>query len=188
MPQSNKSVISERRKRVAELYLQGWWQTEIAKEVKVTQSQVSQDLSVLRRLWQQSAMVNIDKIKAKELAKIDRLESEYWTAWNKSKTDYQRVISKQIGNKVGEEIRNIHAEKTLQDIILSGDARFLQGIQWCINKRCEIFGINAPKEIDLKSKGESIWPLNITVDSLETSEVLKQLIDASKADPSIPAD
>lgn len=179
MPQNNKSIISERRKQVAELYLQGWWQTEIAKEVKVTQQCVSQDLSVLRRLWQQSAMVNIDKIKAKELAKIDRLESEYWTAWDKSKTDYQRVISKKIGN--------IHAEKTLQDIVLSGDARFLQGIQWCINKRCEIFGINAPKEIDLKSKGESIQPLNITVDSLETSEVLKQLIDASKTDPGIPA-
>ena len=35
---------------------------------------------------------------------------------------------------------------------------------------------------------EKIQPLNIIVDSLETSEVLKQLIDASKAKPSIPAD
>ena len=35
---------------------------------------------------------------------------------------------------------------------------------------------------------EKIQPLNIIVDSLETSEVLKQLIDASKAKSSISAD
>ena len=182
MPQNNKSVISERRKRVAELYLQGWWQTDIAKEVKVTQSQVSQDLSILRRLWQQSSMVNIDKIKAKELAKIDRLENEYWIAWENSKKATIRTMEKEVTGGFA------HDETGKTETTTSGDPRFLQGILQCISKRCEIFGINAPKEIDLKSKGESIQPLNITVDSLETSEVLKQLIDASKANPSISAD
>ena len=152
MPQNNKSIISERRKRIAELYLQGKWQTEIAKEVGVTQQQVSQDLAVLRRLWMQSSLVNVDKIKAKELAKIDRLESEYWKAWENDDTE----------------------------------PRFLNGIQWCIAKRCEIFGLNAPFKLDTTSKGESMKPLNVIVDSAETAEVLNKLIDAAKTNASIP--
>ena len=44
------------------------------------------------------------------------------------------------------------------------------------------------QKVDHTSKGESVKPMNVIVDSLETSEVLKQLIDASKANPSISAD
>ena len=29
----------------------------------------------------------------------------------------------------------------------SGNPSFLAGVQWCINKRCEILGLDAPKKI-----------------------------------------
>ena len=176
MPQNKRSVISDRRKKVAELYLQGKWQSEIAGIVGVTQSQVSQDLTVLRRLWLQSSLINIDKIKSRELAKIDRLESEAWDAWESS---------------VGKKIRTTESsgdkgnETKTETKIDAGDPRFLQSIQWCIAKRCEIFGLNAPFKLDTTSKGESMKPLNVIVDSAETAEVLNNLIDAAKINTGI---
>jgi len=172
MPHNNKSIIAERRKRVAELYLEGKWQTEIAKIVGVTQQQVSHDLGVLRRLWIQSSLINIDKIKAKELAKIDRLESEHWKAWFSSVGEKIRT-TETSGGKNDDEVKT-------ETKIDAGDPRFLQGIQWCIAKRCEIFGLNAPFKLDTTSKGESTRPLNIMVDSAETAEVLQKVIDAAK--------
>ena len=185
MPQNNKYEIAARRKRVAELYLQGWWQTEIAKELDISQQQVSHDLGVLKRLWQQSSLVDLDKVKSKELAKIDRLEAEYWRAWEKSKKDYQKSTSKQRGKKSGDKIEAETAEKTLQEIVVTGDPRYLQGIQWCVNKRCEIFGLDAARKLDLQSKGESIRPTYIVADSPETKASFENLLNAAQTQSGI---
>jgi len=147
MAQNNKYIVDERRKRVAELYLSGKWQSEIGKELGVTQQQISHDLQILRRLWQQSALINIDKIKAKELAKIDRLENESWKAWHAS-----------VGTKIKtiDSVSDRGTESKTETREDAGDPRFLQSIQWCITKRCEIFGLNAPYKMDHLSGGEAI--------------------------------
>ena len=38
-----------------------------------------------------------------------------------------------------------HQEKSTRTEKPVGDPRFLMGIQWCINKRCELMGLDAPK-------------------------------------------
>jgi len=177
VPQNNKSIITERRKRVAEMYLAGKWQSEIGKELNVTQQCVSQDLAVLRRLWLQSAAVNIDKIKSRELAKIDRLEDEAWIAWARSLKAKTKHIEK-TGNK--------ESSTTDQTEESFGDPRFMQTIQWCIAKRCEIFGLNAPFKLDTTSKGESMKPLNVIVDSAETADTLNKLIEAARSAEQTP--
>ncbi len=84
----------------------------------------------------QSSIVNINEAKAKELARVDHLEREYWEAWERS---------------VGE-----HRTKTLKTEEINGDPRYLSGIQWCINKRCELLGLDAPSKTDITSGGKSI--------------------------------
>jgi len=44
------------------------------------------------------------------------------------------------------------------------------------------------QKVDHTSKGESVKPMNVIVDSTETADTLNQLINASKANPDIPAD
>ncbi len=44
------------------------------------------------------------------------------------------------------------------------------------------------QKVDHTSKGESVKPMNIIVDSTETADTLKQLINASKTNPGISAD
>lgn len=116
-------------KRVAELYLYAnRSQSDIAAELGISQPTVNRYLKEMRQAWQKSALMDFDEAKKRELAKIDRLEEEYWTSWKKSLRDGEQNGTGQSG-KSG----------------CDGNPRFLQGIQWCINKRCAILGINAAK-------------------------------------------
>ena len=133
---------------ISRMYLQGITQAEIGQRLGVSQPQISYDLKVLRNRWLKSSIINIDEVKARELARIDHLEREYWEAWDKSKSPIKTKASKKVG---GETI-----ESTIQGETGTGDPRYLSGVQWCINKRCDVLGLNAPSKTDITSGGERI--------------------------------
>ena len=135
-----KSQRERDRTRVSELYLKGWTQWRIATELNVTQSTVSCDIKTLIKQSQKSQLLDIDQQKATELEKINKIELEAWEAWERSKQDREIKSKKQRG--IEEDIKNVEAQ--YRTITLVGDPRFLQQVQWCINKRCEIFGLDAP--------------------------------------------
>ena len=74
----------QRLSDVARLYLQGKTQTAIGKALGVTQQQICYDLKIVRKRWLDSSIRNFDEARAQELAKIDRVEAEFWAAWNRS--------------------------------------------------------------------------------------------------------
>ena len=96
-----KTDISARRREVRRWYLSGKTQPEIAKLLDVSQPTISRDLKYLRIEWIQSAIVDINEAKSKELAKIDVLEVEYWEAWRRSIGDYIQETTKAKGLKDG---------------------------------------------------------------------------------------
>jgi predicted transcriptional regulator len=119
------------------------YQTEIGERLGVTQATVSRDLKALHGEWLQSALRDVDDAKAEELAKIDRLEREYWEQWENSKTNREGE-TKGAGMSYG------------------------AGIERCIERRCKILGIEAPKHIDLTSQGDKI--LGPTIVNLPAQE------------------
>lgn len=165
----------ERRNRVAEHYLKGWTQQEIAASEKVAQATVSADLAAIRKGWLESSMVNFDEVKARELARIDALEAAAWAAWDRSCED---AITKSTQVKhalrvVGErevQVSDDEADGTKKEPITemvpiektankqakgqAGDPRFMERISWCIEQRVKIFGI--VKKDDLDAKGVTI--------------------------------
>ena len=141
--------ISRDRRQISDLYLQGMLQSEIAEQLELGQATVSRDLKALRGEWLASALVDFDEAKAKELAKVDRLEREYWRGWLRSCEDAETL--RQEGSK-GEGIGKIVKTAKGQ----AGDPRFLAGVQWCIDKRCKILGLDAPIRKDVTSGGEPI--------------------------------
>lgn len=165
---SNGQLARDRR-RTADLYLQGWLQADIAKELGNSPATVSRDIKFLQSEWQQSALVDIDAAKAKELAKVDRLEREYWEAWERSCQDAETVTQKTKGvvqrkqDEDGKFVAERPAEATKTSKGQAGDPRFLQGVQWCIDKRCKILGIDAP----MKSFGMNIDLSQLTESQLE---------------------
>lgn len=145
MPQNRKSEIQNRRLKVAQMYLQGAYQSVIAKELSVSEGQISQDLKFLRKEWQKDRIAAIDEKIAEELAKIDNLERKNWEGWDKSIKDHKRTTSKvkgQLGSKTPDS-----REMQETEIIKDGDPRFLQGVQKCIELRCKLLGLDAPIKI-----------------------------------------
>ena len=140
-----RKAIQERREKVASMYLSARTQNEIAIQLEVTQATVSTDLKALQKQWQANALQSIDKIKAKELAAIDRLEREYWDSWLSSQQPKETTTSEQSSGGMAQRIKAaIRTERR------DGDPRYLEGIRWCINKRCEIMGLNAAiKQLNL---------------------------------------
>jgi len=131
-PKRNKDQREQDLAVVAEMYLRGKLQQEIAeylgsvREYTLSQQQISSDLRTIRKRWLDSALRDFDELKAQELAKVDHLELTYWDSWDRSKVSSPKDV-----------------HKVIQDFTI-GDPRFLTGVQWCINKRCEILGIDAP--------------------------------------------
>ena len=159
MPGKPRRKVQRRRdnKRIGELYLRGWSQAEIAEELSLSVPTISRDIATLHDDWIKSSLVDYDEAKAKELAKIDRLEYEYWDAWLRSCEDKETETVKGIAVGASKDaLTPLRKEQTKREEGQTGDPRFLTGIQWCINKRCEILGLDAPNRTDFTSGGKSL--------------------------------
>lgn len=137
------------RRRVADLYLQGWIQADIAAETGLSQPTISRDLKAIQKEWLTSTLVDFNEAKAREIAKVDRLEREYWRAWERSCEDAETTTQKAVDTD----------GKTRQEAIKTakgqaGDPRFLSGVQWCIEKRCKIMGVDAPEKHEHEISGK----------------------------------
>lgn len=134
--------ISRNLHIISELYLKGRKQYEMpaimAKmNIHISESSVRRAISLLQEEWRRERIHNINALKQIQLEKIDLLEREYYAAWMRS----QRMAVKRV-SRSGTVGPNSVSEDTETKEKQVGDPRFLQGIQWCVDKRCEILGIN----------------------------------------------
>jgi len=135
-----QTAIARRRHDVAERYCRGETIYTIAEAVGVHPSTVSRDLGTIHQEWVQSAVRDFDRARAIELSKIDYLERRYWEAWERSRQDAETRTTEQSGDDV---------KRRRQRTGQSGNPAFLAGVQWCINKRCELLGLDPPKRSEL---------------------------------------
>lgn len=135
-----KTEIANRRREVAEKYLRGATILQIADEYGVDRSQISRDLKYIREQWLEASINHIDQKKAIELAKLDHLEMTYWDGWERSIKNAETIIQEktQSGTKA-----------VKKSVGQSGNPSFLDGVLKCIDKRCQILGIEATKKITL---------------------------------------
>jgi hypothetical protein len=126
--------------RVAKAYLRVV--SKIAPDRARPPPQITRDLQAIRDEWQASATMAFGERVAQELAKLDELERTYWNAWERSCGDAERLSAKTV--KDGEDERT-EAVKHVEPPPC--DARFLDGVEPCIKRRCEILGLNASVKI-----------------------------------------
>ncbi len=127
------STDLSRREAIERLYLMGWAQTRIARQVNISLEQLTAELQVIRDGWVQSSLRRVDAAQAQELARIDHLESVAWAAWRRSCQDDETTKA------VWTDGAKSRAEKTTRK--QTGDGTFLTRVAWCIDKRCEILGL-----------------------------------------------
>ncbi|OPZ76108.1 MAG: hypothetical protein BWY79_01776 [Actinobacteria bacterium ADurb.Bin444] len=106
--------------------------------------------------WLKQATENIATLKARELAKVDGLERTYWAAWERSCREAKRkslktegTITREITDPDGSTrfVQQVPAEQVLTTEERVGDKRYLEGVQWCIDRRCKILGVDAPLKV-----------------------------------------
>lgn len=149
-PKRDSFQIEKDRAEIAYLYLQGKTQRDIAEYLKkdpdrkyeLTQQTISNDIKVIKTRWQTSSLMNFNQAKAQELAKIDNLELVYWRAWENSCKPTKKTKTRKIDS-----IKGPHQEGQIETKEQFGDKKWLDGVQWCIEKRLAIFGIEAPKRL-----------------------------------------
>ena len=122
---------------------------------KINHVTVFNDIKFVITEWEHSRNAMIDHQKSIEIEKLNILERTYWDAWVKSQTDVIVFQTKKKGSpKMVDNIEKIEAEKSNP-----GDPRYLQGIERCIEQRCKILGLNAPKEIKGEISGNLFFDL-----------------------------
>ena len=162
---------------IADRYCRGERQADIAADLGVTQQQVSYDLKELQRRWQTSALANVDAARGRELSKIDNLEREYWAAWLRSCEDAETITQRSRETADGP---RKEATKATKDQV--GDPRFLQGVQWCIERRCKLLGIDAPEKREIKIENVGLS------DSERAAQIIAILEQARAREAGSPAD
>lgn len=128
----NPTELLNRQQLSAQLYLQGKTQTETAAVlsaiygVKIDQRTVSNDLKAMREEWKVRASAMITEHIAEELAKIDALERRYNQLYWKS--------TGKTGTRYGKLL-------------------YLQRVEWCVDRRCQLLGVDAPKRMAFEGAG-----------------------------------
>ena len=141
-------------------YLAGKTQADIADTIGLTQQQVSYDIRVIQTRWRLTTTIDLDAHKCKELARIDNLERVYWESWEASLAP--RTVQQTASKGQGDAFGYLRTEST------AGDPRFLDGVQWCIEMRCKILGLEAPRKTDVTSGGR-------TLQTIQTIEITKTI-------------
>jgi len=160
-------------------------QAVIAAALNVDQKTISNDLKVLIGRWQKSALMDVDAAKSEELARINRLELEYWNAWEASKRDKESTVAEKV---TGADTRTKAVKRAEGQV---GNPSFLAGIERCIERRCKLLGLDAPaktaltdptgtKEYDSSTDTERIGKLLGILDAARTR---RDSDDSGRDDP-----
>jgi hypothetical protein len=153
--------------RIATLYLKGKRQVDIAAELGIAQSQVSYDLKEIHARWRKSALVDINEVKQRELARIDELERTYWDAWNRSMGETVKTTTSKSDKDGGK--ASITKEQQV------GNPAYLSGVQWCIEQRCKIFGIYEATKITVD------WRKELEEQGYDAGSIFEQMVNAYRA-------
>lgn len=156
------SPVKVRRLREKDLmvryYLEGRTLSQVADKLmdehrfKRSMSCISKVINGAIKEWKNERGEFIEYHKDIEIQKINNLEVTYFEAWEASKSAGNHEVQKLAPGKTPAAKKKLkEVIKTIRDT--AGDPRFLLGIQWCIDKRCELLGHDAPQVIEANISG-----------------------------------
>lgn len=137
---ARKLAIAQRRQQVARLYLQGQGQTEIALELEMGQSTVSKDLAHIHTAWRESAIRDFDALRDLEIARLNTIEREAWSAWERSQQPAVTTITSGTAKTRSENTKRITRHQF-------GNPRFLELALRASEERRKLLGLDAPLKI-----------------------------------------
>lgn len=158
---------------IGHMYCRGYSVYDISRVIGEPLDAIIAYLEEIRSVWRTSAIIDFNERISYELKKLDYLETMYWEAWEKSKTEAETMYSEEeIEGESGAQRKR--SKKTTSTP--PGDPRFLDGIRWCIERRCELLGLDAPKKSAVLTASVDVKSVYEELDSEERQKELAALI------------
>lgn len=135
---------------IADLYGKNYSYRKIADKLNqerpynITFQQVSYDIKSLFDEWQAEHKEKVDSYLIEQLKKLDLLECEYWSAWERSKAEFKKKTIKGKGCSAGQK-KSMPMEQTLHTEERNGNPAYLAGVERCIEKRAKLLGLAVDK-------------------------------------------
>src|SRR3990167_7285338 len=98
-PKFTKAQVQANLFITEEMYFSGQPQKAIADRLGVKPQTIGYYLGKLNVIWQAKHAEKLDAHKARELARLDHVEREYWRAWERSQADAETATQEQADGK-----------------------------------------------------------------------------------------
>lgn len=185
--------IQHDRLQVSQMYLRGITQHEIAEKLTaarrkitlpgdeftpVTVAMVASDIAAIREEWRALRLWNMDDLIARELARLDQVEREAWSAWEESRKEYKETVQ-----NVRPDPHNDDRPRPVGGMITTrpggGNDRFLNIVLECVEKRAKLLGLYAAQKHDVTVSAQVVGVGRVTniheLDDRELGAELKRL-------------
>lgn len=166
-----KLRVTERRAAVADLLMQGTYNYaqichKLGLNPETGESTIANDVKFIKSAWKESALRDFDTEKGRILNELQKVKSEAWEAWERSKNDRVFAKDKKIlalinrkerlrkGKRTEEEIARERIDEDVPDEPIpikeehevrteqrDGDPRFLSLVMDCIQEEETLLGI-----------------------------------------------
>lgn len=146
-PRFTDEQRENRRAIVAERVLQGYSLAAIGRELGITARMVGYDLETIESRWRESSLIDFDEARSKELARLNKVEHEFWMAWERSKLPKNQTSQRTAPTRAGADDMRVSASMRTEE--RDGDPRFLDGVFKCIERRIRLYGLDQPEKIAL---------------------------------------
>lgn len=140
----------EMRERIASLRLRGMPFRDIAAQLGLSVSYCYDEYKVVEQRWRHAANDSLTQLKAQELARLDIVEAEAWRAYERSQAERTAAEERFSYDRDGQRVRDGgKAKRQTRD----GDARFLQIVLDCVDRRIKLLGLDSPDLVGATSDG-----------------------------------
>lgn len=164
---------------IADWYCRGLTQREIAAKLAtarrewgytISHQQISADLETIRERWRAMQLESFGEAQAREMAKIDHLERVYWSQFETSKRTLEHTLTQQDDDLVvatttlslpGQAVQTTsqpvsgRRRAQIKHVQRDGDAEWLRGVQWCIDRRIKLLGLDAAQTVEIMVRREA---------------------------------
>lgn len=146
---------------ISALYKRGYSYREIREEVMArldlqgySLRTVHKDVQQLLKEWRETRLENIDHAVQLELERTDEIIKEAWSAWDKSKSDYEKKVARQQGvpgvaGEGGEGVITTKLEQLREEMVCCGDVRYLDVIHKNLVERRKLLGLYSPDKKEI---------------------------------------
>ena len=158
MANKKQSIEAEaRRAEVVKLHLRGHTQEQIATELGIDQGTVSRHIKRAREIWRENTIRDVQEAIDQELARTDQLAVAAWRAFDRSCEDEVQIEQDEVVS--GDYVQPQGKRKTKRKGQAGGN-EYLATVYKCIQKRCELLGLDAPKRQEITGKdGDAFFKL-----------------------------